>query len=72
VVKLAGEAGLPPARMAVAWVLAQPGVTCTIVGASRAEQLPDVLAADETVLDPGLLARLDEATRDFRRGDAER
>jgi aryl-alcohol dehydrogenase-like predicted oxidoreductase len=31
--------------MAVAWVLAQPGVTSAIVGASRPEQLDDSLAA---------------------------
>jgi 1-deoxyxylulose-5-phosphate synthase len=69
---LAREAGMAPAKLAVAWVLAQPGVTCAIIGASRAAQLPDVLAADGTKLDPALLAKLDELTRGFRMGDAER
>jgi aryl-alcohol dehydrogenase-like predicted oxidoreductase len=32
-------------QVAVAWVLAQPGITSAIVGASRAEQLNDSLAA---------------------------
>ena len=69
---LAQEAGIPPVRLAVAWVLAQPGVTCAIIGASRAEQLPDSLAAPGTKLSPDLLAKLDELTREFRMGDAAR
>jgi aryl-alcohol dehydrogenase-like predicted oxidoreductase len=36
---------------AVAWVLAQPGITSAIVGASRAEQLGASLAATEMTLD---------------------
>ena len=39
------------ATAAVAWVLAQPGITSAILGASRAEQLKDTLAATEVVLD---------------------
>lgn len=69
-VDLARSAGLPPAQLAVAWVLAQPGVSCAIVGASRAEQLPDVLAASDITLDESLLARLDDMSREFRTGDA--
>ncbi len=37
--------------VAVAWVLARPGVTSAIVGASRAEQLDDSLAAADLTLD---------------------
>jgi 1-deoxyxylulose-5-phosphate synthase len=47
-------------------------VTAPIVGASRPEQLDDVLAAVEKDLDPGLVARLDELTREYRRGDDSR
>jgi aryl-alcohol dehydrogenase (NADP+) len=72
IVEVAKDAGLAPGRMAVAWVLAQPGVGCAIIGASRAEQLPQVLASTETVLDAAVLSRLDEITREFRMGDAER
>ena len=71
-VALAAEAGIAPARLAVAWVLAQRGVTCAIIGASRAEQLPDVLGAAEVKLDADLLAQLDAMTREFRMGDAVR
>ncbi len=38
-------------RVAVAWVLAQAGVTAAIVGASRPEQLDESLAAVEVTLD---------------------
>jgi aryl-alcohol dehydrogenase (NADP+) len=69
---LAAEAGMPLARMAVAWVLANPAITAPIVGASRPEQLDDVLPAAEKDLDAGLKARLDDATREYRRGDDPR
>ena len=38
-------------RVAVAWVLAQPGITSAIVGASRPEQLDESLAAVNVTLD---------------------
>jgi 1-deoxyxylulose-5-phosphate synthase len=69
---LAAQAGMSMAQMAVAWVLAQPAVTAPIVGASRPEQLDDVLAAVEKGLDADLGARLDELTREYRRGDDSR
>jgi aryl-alcohol dehydrogenase (NADP+) len=69
---LAAEAGASMTRLAVGWVLAQPAVTAPIVGASRPEQLDDVLAAVEKGLDPALVARLDELTREYRRGDDSR
>lgn len=47
---VAGELGRPPAQVALAWVLAQPGVTAPIFGASRPEQVEDALAALEITL----------------------
>jgi aryl-alcohol dehydrogenase (NADP+) len=38
-------------QMAIAWVLAQPGITAAIVGASRPEQLEESLKAVDTKLD---------------------
>ena len=61
---LCDEAGLTPARVAVGWVLAQPAVTAPILGASRADQLDDVLPAFEEPLDAALLEALDAATTD--------
>lgn len=72
IVALAKAAGMTPVRLALAWVLSQPGVTSAILGASRREQLPELLAAAHTALDSVMLARLDEITREFRRGDASR
>jgi aryl-alcohol dehydrogenase (NADP+) len=46
--------------VAVAWVLAQPGVSAAIVGASSAGQLDATLAGSSLVLDPDELAALDE------------
>jgi 1-deoxyxylulose-5-phosphate synthase len=66
---LAAEAGMSMVHMAVAWVLAHPAITAPIVGASRPEQLDDVLAAVEKGLDAGLKQQLDELTREYRRGD---
>jgi len=53
---LAAEAGISLTRLAVAWVLAHPAITAPIVGASRPEQLDDVLPAVEKDLDAGLKA----------------
>jgi aryl-alcohol dehydrogenase (NADP+) len=69
---LAKEAGVALTRLAVAWVLANPVITAPIVGASRPEQLDDVLAAVETTLGADLLARLDQLTREYHQGDGIR
>ena len=45
--RLAAEAGLSMATMAVAWVLANKAITAPIIGASQPEQLADSLAAAE-------------------------
>ena len=70
--QIAKRAGLKPATLAVAWVLAQPAVTAPILGASRPDQLDDTLAAVDVKLDDDLLHEVDELTREFRRGDAAR
>lgn len=66
---LAAEAGLSLPRMAVAWVLANPAVTAPIIGASRPEQLDDVLPAVEKGIDVELKGRLDALTAEYRLGD---
>jgi aryl-alcohol dehydrogenase (NADP+) len=65
----AAEAGLSLPRMALAWVLAHPAVTAPIVGASRPEQLDEVLPAVDKGLDADVKARLDDLTREYRYGD---
>ena len=49
------------ATVAVAWAIAQPGVTSAIVGASRPEQLEASLAAPGLELDDGLKAACEAA-----------
>ncbi|HUM17746.1 MAG TPA: aldo/keto reductase [Candidatus Nitrosotalea sp.] len=69
---LAAEAGVSLARLAIAWVLAEPAITAAIVGASRPDQLEDAVAATEKPIDALLKARLDEVTREYRWGDDPR
>jgi aryl-alcohol dehydrogenase-like predicted oxidoreductase len=69
---IAREAGIAPATLAVAWVLANPVVTAPIIGASKPEQLTQTLAAVEQPLAADLKKRLDELTVEYRRGDAAR
>ena len=69
---LATQAGVSMATMAVQWVLANPTITSPIIGASKPEQLVDVIAATETVMDPDLKNRLDQLTYEFRFGDNAR
>lgn len=53
---LADRAGCSMAQLAIAWVLAQPGITSAIVGASRPEQLRETAAAADLEIVPALLA----------------
>ena len=49
------------ATASVAWVLAQPGITSAIVGASRPEQLEATLAAADMILDDETMAAFSAA-----------
>ncbi|MCC7031838.1 MAG: aldo/keto reductase [Acidobacteria bacterium] len=44
VVEVAGARGVLPIQVALAWVLRQPGVTAPIIGASKVEQLDQLVA----------------------------
>lgn len=72
VIKLASEAGIEVATLAMAWVLANPTITTPIVGASKAAQIKANVAAVELKLDPALKEKLDQLTHEFRMGDAPR
>jgi NDP-hexose 2,3-enoyl reductase len=58
--KLAAELGHSPADIALAWLLAQPGVTAPIIGPRTVEQLDSSLGALTVELDEATLKRLDE------------
>src|SRR4051795_3251847 len=47
ITEIAKRRGVSNAQIALAWVLAQPGVTAPIIGASKMEQLEDLLKALE-------------------------
>lgn len=57
---VADKAGVPMAHMAVAFTLAHPAVTATIIGPRTPEQLEDLLAAAEVRLDDATLDAIDE------------
>ena len=57
---LAGEAGLSPAQLAIAWVLQNSNVSAAIIGASRPEQVGENVKAAGVRLEAGLMARIDE------------
>jgi aryl-alcohol dehydrogenase-like predicted oxidoreductase len=60
VAELAAERGVPPAQIALAWLLHKPAVTAPIVGATKPEHLHDALAAEQLSLSDAEIARLEE------------
>ena len=48
--QVAKDRGVPPAQVALAWLLQRPGVTAPIVGASKPHHLQDAVAALEIKL----------------------
>jgi aryl-alcohol dehydrogenase-like predicted oxidoreductase len=61
---IADGAGCSMAQLAVAWVLANPGVASAIVGASRPGQLTENVGALDVTLDEDALRAVDEALGD--------
>jgi aryl-alcohol dehydrogenase-like predicted oxidoreductase len=58
-VSLAEEVGRPLTHLATAFVLAHPAVTAAIIGPRTMEQLTDLLAGADLVLDNDVLDRID-------------
>jgi aryl-alcohol dehydrogenase (NADP+) len=59
-VPLAAEAGLPMTHLAMAFVIAHPGVTSALLGPRTMPQLDDLLAGVEVRLTDEVLDRIDE------------
>jgi 1-deoxyxylulose-5-phosphate synthase len=57
---VAAERGIPPAQVALAWLLQRPGVTAPIVGATKVSHLADALAAVDVHLTGDEIKRLEE------------
>src|SRR6266508_4887721 len=60
---VAGECGLPPAQIALAWLLGKPAVTAPIVGATKLRHLDDAIAAVDLPLSEDEVARLEAPYR---------
>jgi len=63
VVEFAARRGVKPAQIALAWLLAQPGVTAPIIGASKLSHLDEAVAALDLTLDADELTFLAERYR---------
>ena len=61
--EVAAERGLPPAQIALAWLLGKPAVTAPIVGATKLSHLEDAIAATDVTLSEQELARLETPYR---------
>jgi aryl-alcohol dehydrogenase-like predicted oxidoreductase len=59
-VKFAEESGTTIAPFSIAFTLAHPAVTSTIIGPRTMEQLEDLLAAADLRLDDGVLDAIDD------------
>jgi 1-deoxyxylulose-5-phosphate synthase len=60
VAAVAAERGVPPAQIALAWLLHRPGVTAPIVGTTKASHVDDALAAVRLELTEEEMRRLEE------------
>jgi aryl-alcohol dehydrogenase-like predicted oxidoreductase len=60
VAEVAAERGVPPAQVALAWMLSKPYITAPIVGASKPHHLADAVAALSLSLDADEIKRLEE------------
>ena len=56
---IAEETGATRAQVAIAWLLSKPGVAAPIIGASREEQLEELIQAVELTLTPEQIAELE-------------
>ena len=59
---VAAETGAPLASIALAWTMAQPGITAPIASATSLKQLDELLAALTLELSPAQVAQLDDAS----------
>lgn len=58
--EVAGQRGVPPAQVALSWLLHKPGVTAPIVGATKPGHMEDALAAEQLELSADEVSRLEE------------
>lgn len=66
VIKFAGELGVTPAQLALAWVLSHPEITVAITGGDTIEHLNDNIGAVGWTLDASVRETLDAVSEPFR------
>lgn len=59
--RVAARRGVPPAQVALAWLLAQPAVTAPIIGATKLDHLTSAIAAVDLQLTPEEIQDLEAA-----------
>ena len=62
---IADEAGMSVTTLATAWSKQHDFVASTIVGVTHEDQLPDIFAAADLVLDKAVLKKIDAVTKDI-------
>jgi aryl-alcohol dehydrogenase-like predicted oxidoreductase len=60
VVEIAGQKGVKPIQVALAWILGKPGVNAPIVSATKVEQLDQLVEGMSVTLSPEEIASLEE------------
>jgi aryl-alcohol dehydrogenase-like predicted oxidoreductase len=63
--QIAADLGMSVVTLAIAWSKQHDFVASTIVGATAPEQMPDILAAADVVLDEATLKRIDAVSREL-------
>lgn len=60
--EVSSDLSATPAQVALAWLIARPGITAPIASATSVRQLDDTLGAARLKLSPGAIAKLDGAS----------
>jgi aryl-alcohol dehydrogenase-like predicted oxidoreductase len=60
--EVANAHGSTPARVALAWLIAQPGITAPIASATNQKQLTDLVEATKLKLDAESIRKLNEVS----------
>ena len=60
--EVANAKGSTPAPVALAWLIAQPGITAPIASATNEKQLADLVEATKLKLDADSIQKLSEAS----------
>ena len=68
--EIAKEKNVKPATIALAWLMARPGITSPIASATSVDQLNDLVAATTLKLEAAAIHMLDEASAPARSADA--